>query len=75
MKVKMNPVMDNDDDEDSGEWVSQAESDEEVPEWGRRVSLLQEGSGRTMELTCFLEECRVTNEGRLSGWLHESDQR
>ena len=32
MKVKMNPVMDNDDDEDSGEWVSQAESDEEVPE-------------------------------------------
>jgi hypothetical protein len=53
---------DDDDDDDSGEWVS--ESDEEEPEWGWRVSPLSEGNGRTMELTCLLEECRVMNEGR-----------
>jgi len=51
---------DGDDDDDSGEW----ESDEEEPEWGRRVSPLPEGNGRTMELTRLLEECRVMNEGR-----------
>ena len=51
---------DDDDDDDSGEW----ESDEEEPEWGRRVSPLPEGNGRTMELTRLLEECRVMNEGR-----------
>ena len=53
---------DYDDDGDSGEWVS--ESDEEEPEWERRVSPLPEGNGRTMELTRLLEECRVMNEGR-----------
>ena len=52
----------DEDDDDSGDWVS--ESDEEEPEWGRRVSPLPEGNGRTMELTRLLEECRVMNEGR-----------
>ena len=52
----------DDDDDDSGGWVS--ESDEEKPEWERRVSPLPEGNGRTMELTRLLEECRVMNEGR-----------
>jgi hypothetical protein len=43
------------DDNVSGEWVF--ESDEEEPEWGRRVSslALPEGKGRTMELTRLLE--------------------
>ncbi|KAF8811655.1 hypothetical protein BYT27DRAFT_7160670 [Phlegmacium glaucopus] len=52
---------DNSDDDDSGEWESESE---EEPEWGRRVSPLPEGNGRTMELTRLLEECRVMNEGR-----------
>ena len=52
----------DDDDDDSGEWVF--ESDEEEPEWERRVSPLPEGNGRTMELTRLLEECRVMNEGQ-----------
>ena len=49
------------DDDDSGEWEYESE---EEPEWGRRVSPLPEGNGRTMELTRLLEECRVMNEGR-----------
>ena len=53
---------DDDDGDESGEWAS--ESDEEEPEWERRVSPLPEGNGRTMELTRLLEECRVMNEGR-----------
>ena len=52
----------DDDDDDSGEWVS--ESGEEEPEWELRVSPLPEGNGRTMELKRLLEECRVMNEGR-----------
>ena len=51
---------DEDDEDDSVEWAS----DEEEPEWDRRVSPLPEGNGRTMELTRLLEECRVMNEGR-----------
>ena len=53
----------DDEDDDSGEWESDEEEEEE-PEWGRRVSPLPEGNGRTMELTRLLEECRVMNEGR-----------
>jgi len=49
------------DDDDSGEWESESE---EEPEWGRRVSPLPVGNGRTMELTRLLEECRIMNEGR-----------
>jgi hypothetical protein len=52
---------DDDDNDDNGEWES---GSEEEPEWGRRVSPLPEGNGRTMELTRLLEECRVMNEGR-----------
>ena len=51
---------DNDDD-DSGEWVS--ESDEEEPEWGRRVPSLPESDGCTMELTRLLED-RLGDERR-----------
>ena len=51
----------DDDDDDSGEWVS--ESDEEEPEWGRRVSSLTESDGCTMELTRLLEE-RLGDERR-----------
>ena len=53
---------DCDDDNDRGEWVSG--SDEEEPEWERRVSPLPEGNGRAMELTRLLEKCRVMNERR-----------
>ena len=52
---------DEDDDDDDGEWESESEAE---PEWGRRVSPLPEGNGRTMELTRLLEECRSMNEGR-----------
>ena len=45
---------DYDDDDDSGEWIS--ESDEEEPEWRRRVFPLPESNRRTMELTRLLEE-------------------
>jgi hypothetical protein len=55
----------DDDDDDSGEWVS--ESDEEEPEWERRIPPLSEGNGHTMKLTHLLEECRVMNEGRDEG--------
>ena len=51
----------DDSEDESGEWESESE---EEGEWGRRVSPLPEGNGRTMELTRLLEECRVMNEGR-----------